>query len=121
MTQLVVSGITIPNGAIRNPTVSVAWLDNGELAYDCNGVLRDMTLQTRRRRQITVTCTDIRAPEMENIWRGDLVTITLIPHLLGAAAPEAIACRVDSYEPSREEFQALTEWTLVLLEIGEEP
>lgn len=117
-TEIIISGITIPNAAILAPSITVAWRDNGELRQDCNGTLHDLTLTTHRKREITVTLADqVRAPAMFGIWRGALVSITLPPHLLGDVAGSSIACMIENYETERDEFGARTGWTLTLWEI----
>ena len=117
VTAIVISGITIPNAAIRAPSVGVRLIENGDLLRDWNGELHDLTFVTHQKREITVSLdSQVRAPAMLGIWRGAQVFITLPKHVLGDDLVGPIECKISDYEVERDEFGARTGWSLTLWE-----
>jgi len=117
VTRLVVDGIDIPVAASRGLSVSVALEGNGELKRNCNGALVDLTLDTHRKRTVTVTCTDIKAPDFGTKWRGLPVGITLIAHAGLGADEEDLDMMLDDWHVDRDEFGASSSWSMGLREI----
>lgn len=116
VTLLSVDGINFPAASTRGMTVAIGWDENGELARACDGTLHDLTVVAHRKRVLTLGCSDVRAPEMPDNWRGHLVDVTVIEHVTGAASFE-MEMMVADYTTSRDEFRARTDWSMTLREI----
>src|SRR4029077_9646585 len=85
------------------------------LARDCRGVLADISLAQFRMYKVSITCTDHEAPALTGIWPGANITVYCIPGLGVANAPDdvlVIACKVTTWNTSRDEWGAETAWQL---------
>jgi len=95
-------------------------IDPGELAWDANGTLHDLTMTQFRKYKFTVSCTDMDAPVLDDVWKGKLVTITILPK--AGLAPDSeeeqqsFDCMLANWTVNVDEWQARTGWTLELLE-----
>lgn len=118
-TLLGLDGIDYPDWAMRGLSVTLTPIAMGELRRDVMGGLVDMTLEQFRKYAITITCTDLDAPELTDVWRGKDVVVTLIAGLgveNSSAGPLVLQTKVDTWESGRDEWAAQTNWTLTLLE-----
>lgn len=118
-TLLAITGIDLGSYSTRDLQVEVAPVAAGELVYDVNGNLVDMTLATFRKFAVTISCTDVEAPDLVGVWRGKEVTISLIPDLgldEGTDGPMTLNCMVDSWQSGRRERLAETAWSITLIQ-----
>lgn len=119
-TLLELTGITLNNYSARNLTLQMVPIDPGELAYDANGTLHDLTMTQFRKYKFTITCTDVDAPVLDNLWKGQLVSITILPFSGFAAISDEIEqtfdCMLSNWTMGNEEWPRRTGWTLELLE-----
>jgi hypothetical protein len=119
-TILALSGITLNNYSARQLTLQITPIDPGELAWDANGTLHDLTMTQFRKRKFTVSCTDTDAPVLDDVWKGKLVSITILPKSGFAAESDeeqqTFACMLSSWTVNNEEWPARVGWTLELLE-----
>jgi hypothetical protein len=119
-TLMELTGITLPNYSARSLTFAAQPIDPGALEYDANGTLHDLTMTQFRKYQFTITCTDMLAPVLDDIWKGQPVSVTIVPHTgLGdpEAAQETFSCRLVSWSTSVDEWGARTGWSLTLLQV----
>lgn len=123
-TLLSVSGIFIPDYAIRGATVRLSIVDQAKhLADDCNGETHDLSLEMFRKRTVEVSCQDLEAPYLDDIWPGTPVTLTLIPKMGIGDDPNGpgpgmrvLDCLVVDWTADREEWEARTDWTIEFVE-----
>ncbi len=118
-TLLAIVGIDLGDYATRDLTCAIEPITLGELARDVNGNLVDMTLESFRKYAVTISCSDMEAPELVNVWRGKEVTVTLVPETgldEDSDGPLTLSCMVDSWQTSRREWRAETGWSLTLIQ-----
>lgn len=118
-TLLAITGIDLGNYSTRDLQVEVAPIALGELARDVNGNLVDMTLESFRKYAVTLTCTDVEAPDLVGVWRGKQVTLSLIPDMgldEGTDGPMNLTMMVDSWQSGRRERLAESAWSITFLQ-----
>jgi hypothetical protein len=121
-TVLAVTGITIPDYAVRGLKMDLQLIAaNDGLRRSINGNLLDLTAPQFRKYSAVLSCEDQDVPELTDIWQGKIVTVTCIPGLGPVNNPTAdtltLSMMVDTWSTSRAEWDALTNWTINLLEI----
>lgn len=122
-TLLGLDGITYPDWAVRGLTMTLTPIAMGDLRRDVMGGLNDMTLEQFRKYVVTITCSDQDAPELIDVWKGKIVTVTCLPGLgvgIDTSASDGIltlVTMVDSWQTSRDEYAAQTSWQMTLLEV----
>lgn len=119
VTQL--SGINLRNWSARQLKINYALVDSGELAYDVNGTLRDLTLDQFRKYQFTLTAEDVNAPELEDVWKGKLVTFTVTPNSpfqtdSEDGPPRSFDCMLLNWGAVEDEWGAKIGWSIDLLQ-----
>ena len=122
-TLLELTGIELGDYSCRGLTLDLQLVtaSNG-LRRTVNGALRDFTAPQFRKYQATISCEDQDAPELVGIWQGLPVTVTCIPGVVGATDDNPTATLildmlVDSWQSSRAEWDALSNWSINLIEV----
>lgn len=119
-TVLSLTGITLRNYSARRLKLQSSPIDPGELAFDVNGDLHDLTMTQFRKMSFTLTCEDTDAPELDDVWKGKEVTMVTLPRSGFAVDSEenqrSFDCLLSSWSTNVDEWGAQTGWTLVLLE-----
>ena len=115
-TLLAITGITIPEYAIRGLTLDLQ-LETADagLRRSINGQLLDLTSEQFRKYSATLTCEDQDVPTLTGIWQGQIVTMTCIVGV--GPGPVTLTMMVTNWTTSRAEWDALTNWTIELLEV----
>jgi hypothetical protein len=120
-TLLAITGITIPDYAIRGLTLNLQLINASDgLQRSINGSLLDLTAPQFRKYKATLTCEDQDVPTLTDIWQGQIVTITCIPGVGPANNTDGtltMNMMVDAWTTSRAEWDALTSWSIDFLEI----
>ncbi len=121
-TLLAITGITIPDYAIRGLTLDLQLVTaNDGLRRSINGELLDLTAAQFRKYQATLSCEDQDVPTLTDIWQGQIVTVTCIPGVGpvndASGGTLTLSMMVNSWTTSRAEWDSLTNWTIELLEI----
>jgi hypothetical protein len=120
-TVLELSGVTLRNYSARKLTLQVGLIDAGELAFDVNGTLRDLTMAQFRKYTFALSCTDVDVPVLEGAWKGAPVTLTILPYSGMTEdvedAQQTFSCMVTEWSTSNDEWGRATGWTLNLAEI----
>jgi hypothetical protein len=120
-TVLELSGLTLRNYSARALTLEVGLIDAGQLAYDVNGTLRDLTMEQFRKYTFALSCTDVDVPIFEDVWKGAPVTLTILPYSGMAEdvedAQQTFSCLVSGWTTSNDEWGRMTGWTLNLTQI----
>lgn len=119
---LSITGITIPENAIRGCTVDLSPIPQAtSLRRDINANYIDTSAEQFRKYQVTITCTDHEAPELTGVWPGHAVTVTLIPFVgvhddsdSDDDATLTLSCKVKGWRTTRDEYEAETGWVLEL-------
>jgi hypothetical protein len=120
-TVLDLNGITLRNYSARRLSLAVQPLDPGGLERDANGALHDLTLVQFRKYQFTLTCTDVDAPVLDDVWKGKTVSITVLPNT--GLSPESddgeqtFSCMLLDWQSTVDEWGASTSWSITLLEV----
>lgn len=119
-TVLEITGINIPDDAIRGLQATLNPIVTGELERDVNGNLVDMTLESHRKYALQIECTDLEAPELTGVYRGHEVTVKILPSLGVVEGtddePITLEMMVDSWQTARDEPEAETAWSITLLQ-----
>lgn len=120
-TVLELTGIDLGSYAARDLTLEMQPIDPGELAFDANGTLHDLTMPQFRKYRFTISCTDIDAPELDDVWKGKLVSITILPYSGLAPADtddnqQSFDCMVVDWTTSNQEWPRQTGWSLQLMQ-----
>ena len=121
-TLLSITGITIPEYAIRGLTLDLQLIAaDAALRRSINGQLLDLTSEQFRKYSATLSCEDQDVPTLTDIWQGQLVTMTCIPGVGpvndASGGTLTLNMMVESWTTSRVEWDALTNWTINLLEV----
>ncbi len=121
-TLLSITGITIPDYAIRGLTLDLQLVTaNDGLRRSVNGDLLDLTAPQFRKYQATLSCEDQDVPTLTDIWQGQVVTVTCIPGVGpvndASGGTLTLNMMVNSWTTSRAEWDSLTNWTIELLEM----
>jgi len=121
-TVMELSGIVLPNYAARGLTFVAQPIDSGSLDFDANGTLHDLTMSMFRKLQFTISCTDVSVPVLQDVWKGKLVSVTVVPGT-GLAYEDSeeelqqtFDCMLVSWQTSVDEAGARTGWTMTLLQ-----
>jgi hypothetical protein len=115
-TLLSITGITIPDYAIRGLTLDLELISASDgLQRSINGALIDLTAPQFRKYKATLTCEDQDVPTLTNIWQGQIVSLTFIEG--SGIGTVTLSMMVDSWTTSRAEWDALTSWSINFLEI----
>lgn len=119
-TILELSGITLRDYSARDLTLEIRPVDPGELAYDVAGTLHDLTMERYRKYQFTISCNAVDAPVLDDVWKGKLVTITVLPNTGLSQTSEdeeqSFDCMLVEWSVSNEEWSARTGWSVTLLQ-----
>lgn len=139
-TLLVISGPGIADYSARGLTQSLDPVDaSAVLARTVNGVLIDLSPAQMRKYRSTISCTDTETPALDGVWPGMQLTVDCVaelgyrtagntpqrPVVPGSSRTSGswtyfrprLEMRVVQYSTSRDEYGALTEWSLELEEI----
>ncbi len=121
-TLLSITGITIPDYAIRGLTLDLQLVTASDgLRRSINGELLDLTASQFRKYSATLSCEDQDVPTLTDIWQGQIVTVTCIPSVGpvndASGGTLTLNMMVNSWTTSRAEWDSLTNWTIELLEI----
>ncbi len=121
-TLLSITGITIPDYAIRGLTLDLQLVTaDGGLRRSINGELLDLTATQFRKYSATLSCEDQDVPTLTDIWQGQIVTVTCIPGVGpvndASGGTLTLNMMVNNWTTSRAEWDSLTNWTIELLEI----
>lgn len=124
-TLLSIDGIDFSEYAVRGITMETRPIEQASQArYDCRGILVDLSLPQFRRYEATITCTDHEAPDLTEVWPGDIVMVTFIPETgpseTTGGDPLTIEMMVIEWSTSREEWEAETAWEITLRQVGED-
>lgn len=114
-TLMSIDGIDFEDWAVRGIKMSLQPIDNGELVRDCNGNLRDITIDSHRKYAISISCTDQDAPILTNVWRGKQIELSCIPGLgvdNNTGGTLTINALVTGWTTNRDEYGASTDWQL---------
>jgi hypothetical protein len=120
-TLLELTGIDLGDYSCRGLTMTLTPVasQNG-LRRTINGGLLDLTAPQFRKYSAAISCEDQDAPELIGIWQGMPVTVVCVPGLAGGtdnpSATLTLSMLVDTWDTSRDEWNALTNWTIHLLE-----
>jgi hypothetical protein len=119
-TLLELTGITFGDFSCRGLTMDLQPIQSNDgLQRTINGALLDLTALQFRKYAATISCEDQEAPELGDIWQGMPVTVKCIPGvgLSDTGGELTLSMLVDSWTTSRDEWNALTNWTINLLEV----
>jgi hypothetical protein len=120
-TLLAIAGITIPDYAIRGLVLELQPIANTSgLRRTVNGALGDFTAPQFRKYSAKLSCDDQDVPDLTDIWQGQIVIVTCIPGVGPANNTDGtltLSMMVDTWDTSRDEWNALTSWSINLLEI----
>lgn len=123
-----ISGIDLGDYAIRGMSATLTPISGGEdsLPRAIDGTLLDWTVPQFRKYAVTISCSDLDAPDLTGVWQGQLITVEFEPGLgvltAGSTATDGteslvINCMLDSWNVTRDDFGDETGWQLNLLEI----
>ena len=114
-TLLGLVGIDLGQYSARGLTLQLQPIaSNNGLRRTINGELLDLTAPQFRKYSAIISCEDVDAPVLTDIWQGKPVTVTLIPETgIGVVT---LSMLVDSWQTSAQEWEHLTNWTINLLE-----
>lgn len=137
-TELSITGLAAPY-AVRGLTQSLDPIQaSSQLRRTINGNLKDLSGDQFRKFKSTITCGDMRAPALDGVWPGKVLTVDCAAHLSyetggspsrvvvpGSSFTEQgfvyyrprLTMRVVSYNTSEDEYGAVNSWTLELEEI----
>jgi hypothetical protein len=137
-TLLVITGMGFYPYAARGLTQTLAPIEQAkQLRRTASGKLVDVSVEQFRKYRSTISCTDQRAPAIDGIWPGMVVTVSCIAELsypIGGTpsrpvVPDSmreeagfvfyrpiLVMRVVDIGPSTDEFAAEVAWTLELEE-----
>src|SRR5262245_21382249 len=83
-TLLAIDTIDFSDFAVRGITMTLTPIDQAKnVARDCLGNFIDISVAQFRQHKVTITCTDHEAPELEDVWPGQNITITCVKGLSG--------------------------------------
>ncbi len=115
-TVLAITGITIPDYAIRGLTFDLQLVtSDGGLRRSVNGELLDLTASQFRKYSGTLSCQDQDVPVLTDIWEGQVVAITLIP--FSGIGTATLNMMVTNWTTSTDEWGHLVDWSIDFLEI----
>jgi hypothetical protein len=137
-TLLVITGMGFSPYAARGLSQTLQPIEQSrQLKRTASGKLVDVSVEQFRKYRSTISCTDQRAPAIDGIWPGMVVTVSCVAELSylvgGSPSRPAVAgsireeegyvfyrpmlvMRVVDIGPSTDEFAAEVAWTLELEE-----
>lgn len=120
-TVLEMDGIDLGSYSCRGLSLQLAPIDSGPLIRDVNGTLHDLTIEQMRKYALTISCQDVNAPQLTDVWKGKEVTVTLIPNTgLGTDSEgnqRELDCLLSSWQTTVDEWGAKTGWSMTLLQV----
>lgn len=102
-----------PPGSARGIQSSVEQVYGGDLRRTVNGALVDLTRPQLRRYRISLSATGQALPDLRNVWRGQLVTVS--PPVIWTAFADAGDGLIEVERPVRDGA-----WRLLAADGGEE-
>lgn len=122
--ELVGGDFELSEYAARGLSMTLAPIDAAaHLERDINGNMVDLSADQFKKYKASISCSDQESPgfaEMsslaDEIWPGSIFTVTCIPQL-GKAAAMTLTMMVTVWEVSRDEYGAVTEWSLQMEEV----
>jgi hypothetical protein len=139
-TLLEISGPGIADYSARGATQTLDPIDaSAVMARTVNGALIDLSPPQMRKYKSTISCNDTETPALDGVWPGMLLTVDCIAelgYLTAGGAPgrsvvtgssrvsgawtyyrPQLSMRVVNYAVSRDEYGAMTDWSLNLEEV----
>jgi hypothetical protein len=121
-TLLAISGLTLNPYSVRGLSLQLSFVDAPTgLRRTINGILRNFSAPQFQKYAAVVSCEDQEAPTLYGVWKGAPVTLTCIPGAVGGADDTGSALvlnmLVDSWQSQRAEWDALSNWSINLLEV----
>ena len=122
-TDLVISGVGLPDFAVRGVKQTIRPIDQASrLERTVNGNLVNLGDPAFRKYRTTISGSDQEAPALGDVWPGRVVTVTSIVSLAssdstGPASPVSFTGLVRSFEVSVDEWSATVDWTLEIEQI----
>ncbi len=136
---LVISGFGVPPYSARGLSQTLTPIDQAKsIRRTVNGDLVDLSLAQFRKYSSEITCSDQQPPAFAGLWPGQLVDVDCVAELVmtsgGTAERDIVSgsereesgftfyrprltMRVTSYSMQRDEYGAITQWTLSLEEV----
>lgn len=138
-TLLVLSGIGIPDYTARGLSESLTLIGGAaNLRRTVNGALKDLSAEQFRKYRLEITCADQETPVVQNMWPGVQVVVDCVSelaYLTSGGSPERtvvpgssrvngdftvyrprLNMRVMDFNVQKDEWGAVTSWTLSLEE-----
>lgn len=111
--------------AARGLTMSLAQIDAAKRTRrTINGVLKHVSRAQFFKYQVTLQCADFESPPFISVPAGTIVTVVCLPELgthgedtAGDPVVLTLTMMVTDWQPQREEWEAMTAWSLVLVEV----
>jgi len=139
-TLLEISGPGIANYTARGATQTLDPIDaSAVMARTVNGALIDLSPPQMRKYKSSISCNDTETPALDGVWPGMVLTVDCIAELgykTAGGTPQRtvvagssrvssswtyyrpqLSMRVVQYSVSRDEYGAMTEWSLDLEEV----
>lgn len=138
-TLLELTGIGVPPYSARGLTQTLEPIAAaGSQRRTVNGTLINLSRPEFRKFKSTISCNDQQAPALDGIWQGQVVTVKCVaelsyptggsasrPVVSGSSRTEngfvfyrpQLTMQVIGYSTSRDEYGAITNWSLELEEV----
>jgi hypothetical protein len=139
-TLLVISGHGIADYSCRGATQTLDPVDaSSVLSRTVNGVLVDLSPWQMRKYKTSISCSDTETPALDGVWPGMALTVDCVAelgYLTAGNTPQRtvvpgssrvagawtyyrprLEMRVTNYSTSRDEYGAMTTWSLDMEEI----
>jgi hypothetical protein len=139
-TLLEISGPGIADYSARGATQTLDPIDaSSRMARTVNGALIDLSPMQMRKYKSRISCADVESPALGDIWPGMVLTVDCVAelgYLTAGGAPgrsvvtgssrvsgawtyyrPQLSMRVVNYAVSRDEYGAMTDWSLDLEEV----
>ena len=119
-TLLSISPIDLGDYSARGLTMTLNPISAGAgLRRSVNGTLIDLTSPQFQKFQASISCTDVDAPDLTDIWQGQILTVVCIPNMGpgNTSSQLTLTMMVDSWNVSTDEWGDQTSWTINLLEV----
>jgi len=139
-TLLEISGPGIADYSARGATQTLDPIDaSAVMARTVNGALIDLSPPQMRRYKSTISCNDTETPALDGVWPGMVLTVDCVAelgYLTAGGTPQRtvvtgsartsgawsyyrprLDMRVMQYSVSRDEYGAMTDWSLDLEEV----
>lgn len=118
VTDLVVTGVTFPDYAVRGVRVRVSFADEASrLARTVNGVLRNLSEEIFRKRVVIISGNDVEFPYLADVWPGHQVTVTTIISASQDGALITVTGLVKEFELEKDEYGQVASWSIEIWEI----